>query len=650
MCGITGFINFEGLVNPDHIIKDMTDVISHRGPDNFGIYLDKKFDIALGHRRLSILDLSNDGLQPMLSSNKRFVLVFNGEIYNYLEIKKLLNSKNIALNWKGKSDTEVLLESISFFGLYETLRMARGMFAFALFDNLKKKLILVRDRMGEKPIYYGFSHNSFLFSSELKSFYKFPKFEKKISRDSLNLFFKYCYIPNSHCIYDNVFKLEASTILEIDASSKQINKGKIRKETYWEPKLQKKYKEFSKEDFLVEIENKLSNSVNQQMRSDVPLGSFLSGGIDSSLISCLMQKNSSNKINTFNVKFEENRFDESVFARKVSDTIGSNHHEINVDYKMALETIPNLGQIYDEPFADSSQIPTFLISKEIKKSVTVALSGDGGDELFGGYNRYTSVENVNKILKLFPYNSKYFLSNLIRLFSENNWDIINKYIISKISNKYSFSNFGHKLYRLAERINSCSSKIEIYKSFLSENNSDNMIVKDSIDIDIVQQIIQNNNIIDEDFKNFMMNIDTKMYLPDDILVKVDRASMANSLESRAPFLDADLVELSFNIPSKLKIIKNDKKILLKSILEKYFEKDLFNRPKAGFAIPLAEWLRGPLKSLLYDSINNLKETNTDILNFELIEKKCKEHSSYQKNYDNFLWSVIIYNNWYESIN
>ena len=650
MCGITGFVNFEGLVNPDHIIKDMTDVISHRGPDNFGIYLDKKFDIALGHRRLSILDLSNDGLQPMLSSNKRFVLVFNGEIYNYLEIKKLLNSKNIALNWKGKSDTEVLLESISFFGLYETLRMARGMFAFALFDNLKKKLILVRDRMGEKPIYYGFSHNSFLFSSELKSFYKFPKFEKKISRDSLNLFFKYCYIPNSHCIYDNVFKLEASTILEIDASSKQINKGKIRKETYWEPKLQKKYKEFSKEDFLVEIENKLSNSVNQQMRSDVPLGSFLSGGIDSSLISCLMQKNSSKKINTFNVKFEENRFDESVFARKVSDTIGSNHHEINVDYKMALEIIPNLGQIYDEPFADSSQIPSFLISKEIKKSVTVALSGDGGDELFGGYNRYTSVENVNKILKLFPYNSKYFLSNLIRLFSENNWDIINKYIISKISNKYSFSNFGHKLYRLAERINRCSSKIEIYKSFLSENNSDNMIVKDSIDIDIVQQIIQNNNIIEEDFKNFMMNIDTKMYLPDDILVKVDRASMANSLESRAPFLDADLVELSFNIPSKLKIIKNDKKILLKSILEKYFEKDLFNRPKAGFAIPLAEWLRGPLKSLLYDSINNLKKTNTDILNFELIEKKCKEHSSYQKNYDNFLWSVIIYNNWYESIN
>jgi len=649
MCGITGFVNFEGLVNPDHIIKDMTDVISHRGPDNSGIYLDKKLDIALGHRRLSILDLSNDGAQPMLSSNKRFVLVFNGEIYNYLEIKKLLNNKNIALNWKGKSDTEVLLESISFFGLSETLRMARGMFAFALFDNLKKKLILVRDRMGEKPLYYGFSHNSFLFSSELKSFYKFPKFEKKISRDSLNLFFKYCYIPNSHCIYDNVFKLEASTILEIDVLPKQINIGSISKETYWEPKLQKKYKEFSKEDFLVEIENKLSNSVNQQMRSDVSLGSFLSGGIDSSLISYLMQKNSSKKINTFNVKFEENRFDESVFARKVSDTIGSNHHEINVDYKMALETIPNLGQIYDEPFSDSSQIPTYLISKEIKKSVTVALSGDGGDELFGGYNRYTSVENVNKILKLFPYNSKYLLSNLIRLFSENNWDIINKYIISKISNKYSYSNFGHKLYRLAERINRCSSKIEIYKSFLSENNSDNMIVKDSIDIDIVQQIIQNNNIIDEDFKNFMMKIDAKMYLPDDILVKVDRASMANSLESRAPFLDADLVELSFNIPSKLKIIKNDKKILLKSILEKYFEKDLFNRPKAGFAIPLAEWLRGPLKSLLYDSINNLKKTNTDILNFELIEKKCKEHSSYQKNYDNFLWSVIIYNNWYESI-
>ena len=228
----------------------------------------------------------------MLSSNKRYVVVFNGEIYNYLEIKKLLNNKNIAINWKGKSDTEVLLESISFFGLSETLRMIRGMFAFALLDNLKKKLILVRDRMGEKPIYYGFSNNSFLFSSELKSFYKFPKFEKKISRDSLNLFFKYCYIPNSHCIYNNVFKLEASTILEIDVSSKQINKENIIKETYWEPKLQKKYKEFSKEDFLVEIENTLSNSVNQQMRSDVSLGSFLSGGIDSSLISYLMQKNS----------------------------------------------------------------------------------------------------------------------------------------------------------------------------------------------------------------------------------------------------------------------------------------------------------------------------------------------------------------------
>ena len=632
----------------------MTNAISYRGPDNLGLYLNEKYELALGHRRLSILDLSNDGSQPMISSNKRYVIVFNGEIYNYLEIKEILKNRNHNVNWRGNSDTEVLLESISNLGFVETLQLIKGMFAFAIYDNFKKKLIIVRDRIGEKPLYYGFANGSFLFSSELKSFFYFPKFEKKICTNSLNLFFKHCYIPGSHSIYNDVFKLEPSTYIEIDLSFKQksipILKESLVKTIYWQPKISNDYNEYSSNDFLLKIEEKLSNSVNQQMRSDVSLGAFLSGGIDSSLISYLMQKNSTKKINTFNVKFYEDNFDESYYANKIANIIESNHHQITIDYKTALNIIPSLGKIYDEPFADSSQIPTFLLSKEIKKHVTVALSGDGGDELFGGYNRYTSVENVHNLLKLFPLKSKFIFSYLIRSIGERNWDKINTNIISKFLNNYSYKNFGHKLYRLADRLNNCSSEIDIYKSFLSENTSNQNVVKHAKDIDIIQNIINQEIITDSDFKNFMMFLDTKMYLPDDILVKVDRASMSNSLECRAPFLDFDLVELSFNIPSKFKISKNNKKILLKSILGKYFEKDLFNRPKAGFAIPLAEWLRGPLRSLLFDSVSNLKKTNPDLLNFPLIEKKCNQHSSNLKNYDNFLWSIIIYNNWYESNN
>ena len=398
---------------------------------------------------------------------------------------------------------------------------------------------------------------------------------------------------------------------------------------------------------VAEIEIKLENSVIQQMRSDVPLGSFLSGGIDSSLISYLMQKNSLKKINTFNVAFEEDVFDESIYAREVSKIIGSNHHEIKLDYNMALETIPNMGYIFDEPFSDSSQIPTYLISSEIKKNVTVALSGDGGDELFGGYNRYSSISSINNFTKILPNKIKNFVSKLIYFIGEKNLDGFNNLILSKVSNKYSYNNFGHKMFRFAERISNFDNEIEIYKSFLSENSASDQIVYGSKNIDIIQEIIDENNLKNIDFTNFMMLIDSKMYLPDDILVKVDRSSMSNSLESRAPFLNKDLVELSYQIPSSMKIVNNNKKFLLKKLLYKNFDPNLFDRPKAGFAIPLSQWLRGPLKSLLFDSVNSLKKSNLDILNFNLIDKKCLEHIEGKKNWDNFLWSIIIFNNWYE---
>lgn len=648
MCGITGFVNFEGIQNPKNVILEMTNAIVHRGPDSSGFYINNKDNVALGHRRLSIIDLSDDGHQPMHSKNNRYIIVFNGEIYNYLELKKILSEKYFSINWVGKSDTEVLLEFISHMGLKSALEKIRGMYAFALYDLENKLIYLVRDRLGEKPLYYGWSGNSFIFASEIKSFYNFPKFQKNLSIDALSLFFKHCYIPSSYCIYKNIYKLESASYVKIDISSKDKMLDKINSQKYWLPENNLNYEDFTNKELIENIEDKLQKSVKQQMRSDVPIGAFLSGGIDSSLVSLMMQKNSTNKINTFNVSFDESQFDESPYARRVADTIGSNHHEIKLNYKMALDTIPALGNIYDEPFSDSSQIPTFLISKEIKKHVTVALSGDGGDELFGGYNRYTSINKVYNILKLLPFDSKILLSHVIFSLNEKNWDTLNKKIFSKFSKNFSFSNFGHKMYRLGDRLKNCSNKMDLYKSFLSENYKNEIVVKNSNHIDVIDELITNNNYAMSDFTNFMMLLDSKMYLPDDILVKVDRASMSNSLESRSPFLDSDLVEFSYNIPSTYKIHKNNKKILLKKILNKYFDGNLFERPKAGFAIPLSQWLRGPLKSLLYDSIANLKTNNPDLLNFKLIDTRCDQHLKNYKNWDNFLWSLIIYNNWHEN--
>tara|TARA_B100001964_G_C14239172_1_gene604090 strand:+ start:988 stop:2955 length:1968 start_codon:yes stop_codon:yes gene_type:complete len=654
MCGIVGFLNFTGINDPKKTIIAMSKAISYRGPDSSGFFIDNQINLALGHRRLSILDLSEDGSQPMSSDNGRFTLVYNGEIYNYVELKELLIKNNFFSKWKGNSDTEVLLECISHFGLSKTLQLIKGMFAFVLYDKKEKKIYLVRDRLGEKPLYYGWSHNSFLFASELKAFLSFPKFQKNISKNSLNLFFKHCYIPSSHCIYENIYKLQPSTYIEININKFILNNSYSSKKNYlniskyWKPNIEKLSSDISKNEILDKIEYKLNNSVKQQMRSDVPIGSFLSGGIDSSLISFLMQKNSISKINTFNVSFNEAKFDESPYAKKVSEVIGSHHHEIKLNPKRAIEVIPDLGNIFDEPFADSSQIPTYLISKEIKKNVTVALSGDGGDELFGGYNRYVGINQIYKLSKFLPQNLNKLFSKLIFSLSEKNWDYLYSIFIRLFLKKYSYSNFGNKIFRLGYRLENCDNKIDIYKSFLSENYLNEEIVLGAKDTDVIEDIINDEKLSDTDFTNFMMLLDSKMYLPDDILVKVDRSSMANSLETRAPFLDYELVEYSQSIHSNIKIIKNEKKILLKEILNKYFNKNLFDRPKAGFAIPLAEWLRGPLKSLLLDSINSLKVSNKEILNFKCIDQKCIEHLKNQRNWSSFLWSVIIYNNWYQN--
>ena len=448
MCGIAGYVG--ETPNPSDCLAKMAQAINHRGPDNKGIWSDEKADIGLAHARLSILDLSSAGNQPMHSTSKNYVIVFNGEIYNHNELRlelELINNRN----WLGHSDTETLLAAIEEWGLEKTLIKSKGMFAIALWDKNSKNLSIACDRIGEKPLYYGWVKEQFVFASELKSIKKFPEFNNPIDRDSLALFLRFNSIPAPHSIYKDIFKLEPGQIMQIHADSK-----KIKKHNYWstEDVFKQGHMDqfsFTPSEAVNQLETTLSNAVSSQMQSDVPLGAFLSGGIDSSTIVALMQSRSSLNVNTFTIGFNAKEFDEAKHAGEVARHLGTNHFEKYVTDHDALDVIPHIPDIYDEPFADSSQIPTYLVSKFAKQEVTVALSGDAGDELFGGYNRYVFSEKMfSKILKS-PIFLRKLMSKTIFSMTEEKWDSLLGTLMSK-----RFANFGHKLHKAANILSSKS--------------------------------------------------------------------------------------------------------------------------------------------------------------------------------------------------
>ena len=637
MCGFCGFINFEKKDNEKLntlILKKMLSSIDFRGPDNSGIWKHKS-KIFFGHNRLSILDLSEKGSQPMISQNERFVIIYNGEIYNHLELRKSIEEKK-NIFFKGFSDTETILEFVNVFGIKESLTSFRGMFSFALYDKYENKLFLARDSMGEKPIYYGFNSNFFYFGSDQRSFFKSEKFKPEIDYDSVSLFLKYGFIPDPNSIIKNIFKLNKGHYLELDLISKKtkLNSYKIQN--------LKNYESFnfkSENNCVNELENLLNKSVKSQLISDVDVGCFLSGGTDSTLISLISSKLSNSKINTFSIGFEDKEYDESYQAREISNLLKTNHHEFVLKNKEIEENIFEINDVFSEPFADSSQIPTMILSKFASQKNKVVLTGDGADELFGGYNRYLFINYFTKYIKKIPLSFRKRLANLIR----KKKGIPLKIILSSIN----FILLNNKQTEINTRINKFFSffeskdENELYDLLLQNNYEYNQILKNPIYKKLSLDKYEKHWSLE------FMRRDIENYLNNDILVKVDRSTMYSSLEARAPYLDQDIINFSNQLPFEMKIKRNKKKYLLSKLLKKLMPSYNLNYPKKGFSIPIDRIFRNNLKNFIFNLINKDIFYEDNFLNKDQIINLYKEHQENRKNNSFLLWNVIIYFLWRE---
>lgn len=623
MCGITGFITAKN-IKAKVIIKKMTNTLHHRGPDDEGYFFEEKIGLAFGHKRLSIQDLSKHGHQPMQSQSKRFIIIYNGEIYNFKTLKKELNS-----NFTGHSDTEVLLSAIENWGLDKSLSKIIGMFAFALYDKKEQEIILARDRVGEKPLYYGWQNKSFLFASELKAIRQHPDFINDIDRNSIASLLRYNYIPSPYSIYKNINKLEPGHYLKLKYKN---NNWQQEKYSYWS--IDASYNLGQDNIISDEIEAKqqlkslLKQSIAEKMIADVPLGVFLSGGVDSSLVAALAKSNSNEPIKTFTIGFKDKQYNEANYAKEIANHLNTKHTELYLNAKDCLDVIPKLANIYDEPFADSSQIPSFLVAKLAKTKVTVALSGDGGDEFFCGYNRYFYMPKVwHKIKKLSVF-QKNILKKILTLLPANNWNIL-----AKLFNQ---PNLGDKLHKLANVLNS-SSYNDVYQNLLSQwQNPNDLVIGGS---EYLANIEINN------IEQMMLN-DQKTYLTDDILTKTDRASMVHSLETRTPLLDHRIIELSYQISLGIHYKHKQSKYLLRQILYDLVPKQLIERPKMGFALPIEYWLRSELR----DWAENLlqEEKLKDYFNPKPIISKWQQHLSTKNNWQYQLWGVLMFQMWLEN--
>ncbi|MGE4170307.1 MAG: asparagine synthase (glutamine-hydrolyzing) [Candidatus Margulisiibacteriota bacterium] len=646
MCGILGFLG--GDRDPEQakqLLEQMANSIAHRGPDSHGTWFDPSSQMGLGHRRLSIVDLSEAGHQPMHSASGRFVIAFNGEIYNYLSLRKDLSGP-----WKGHSDTEVLLAGIETWGLEATLQRCTGMFAFALWDKQTQTLTLGRDRIGEKPLYYGWvgsgQNRSFVFASELKAIRRHPHFANPINREALSWFMQYGYVPAPYAIYADMFKLLPGNLLTLSKS--QTAETIV---PYWSLQetvnaAQKKPFQGSPQDAVSELEAKLSTTIANQLIADVPAGAFLSGGVDSSLIVALAQKQSTSPIKTFSIGFSEAAFNEAPFAKSVAKHLGTDHTELIVSPEQAYSVIPRLSSIYDEPFADSSQIPTFLVAELAKKHVTISLSGDGGDEIFCGYNRYTFTKNFWKSISRIPMPIRSLSKSMILGIPPQVFDTTLKLLTPFLPGSLQMSSPGHKLHKGAQILNSRS--IEgVYQQLIRQWSANETTVL-GLDAstpppDRIHDLVECFPDLDPISK--LMCVDTLTYLPDDIMVKVDRAAMAVSLESRAPFLDHTIIEFAQSLPLSMKYKDGQSKWLLREILYQHVPKHLIERPKMGFSIPLGNWLRGPLKEWANSILDPAILKRQGYLNTDLIQQKWQDHLSGKHNWAYCLWTVLMFQLW-----
>lgn len=637
MCGITGFWDRSGTRGRSwqEPIRDMTDAIAHRGPDGAGVWVDDEAGVALGHRRLAILDLSAAGTQPMRSADGRWVLSFNGEFYNYRELRTAVEAAG-SVDWRGTSDTEVFLEYVSRYGPIPALEAASGMFAFALWDSHTRSILLARDRLGEKPLYAGWSGDVLLFGSELKALARHPSWHPTIDRGALALYMRFGYVPAPYSIWQGIEKVPAGTWVRYAADAgQQPERG-----TYWSAQqtvlagLQSPLT-LSDEAATDALELVLRRAVASQMEADVPLGAFLSGGIDSSVITALMQAQSDRPIRTFSIGFGDRRWDESPFAEAVARHLGTAHTTIQCDGASALAVVPMLARIYDEPFGDSSQIPTRLLAALTREHVTVALSGDGGDELFGGYNRYLAFARQWALLSAVPLPLRRVGGRALRQIPD--------FALNRLGALLGIANAADKVTKIESAL-SANTADAAYRQLLSQwpNPAEFLVEPHEPHHDASEARWSRTG---ADIVDRMMATDLVTYLPDDILVKVDRAAMSVGLEARVPFLDPAVVAFAWQLPRAMRIRGRETKWLLRQVLSRHVPEVLWDRPKQGFGIPLARWLRSELREWAEDLLDEDSMRADGLLRPAPVRAAWESHVAGRSDHHYGLWTILMFQSW-----
>lgn len=645
MCGLVGILSpRRANLEAPHLCA-MAKAISHRGPDDSQYWVDGSRGVALAFQRLSIVDLSIAGRQPMRSMGGRYTIVFNGEIYNHLEIRQQLHGLTSEVSWRGTSDTETLLAGFDRWGIEETLTKAVGMFALAIWDNSTGTLTLARDRIGEKPLYYGWQGDAFLFASELKAMQQHPAFEGSVSQQSAQLMLRFGYVPTPYSIYAGIYKVPPGQMLSLSLR----DRSPVLKQ-YWSLVSAARKGVAGRMNMhqtvqteIEALDQQLRTTIKDQMLADVPVGALLSGGVDSSTVVAIMQSLSKSPVKTFTIGFTERAYDESFAAYAIAKHLGTEHTTLVVSPTEALNTIPLLPQMFDEPFADSSQIPVYLVCKLAAQDVTVCLSGDGGDEAFGGYNRYRFMNRLWPIVKNVPMPLRTRLGKLLNGVNSKSWQALDSNSGGLLSKMVGVGLFSEKITKFADVISADSSwaayqKLVTFFDTVDRSDFENMMP-------INQENFEGFNPVEK-----MMLFDTLQYLPDDILVKVDRASMANSLEVRAPFLDHRLIEFAWAIDPTSRISQSGKtKWITRQVLKKYVPEALWDRPKSGFGMPIDDWLRGPLRGWAEDLLSESSLKRAGHVDVNYIRQIWQEHLSGRKNWHHHLWVVLSLHAWQESV-